>query len=538
MGYSLIWIESLASALLLIAVVTAWSGRRSRRFWQRLAPVLIALVVGTGAGILTYGIGWLRYHGNLDIPWFWYAFAWTLAFVAGSLVLFRNGLRCRGDDGPGARTWSPPALGVALAVLVLLTWTTFANMDLAIKIQLSEVRAEAGAKILAVMPPRVPDRDNAALVYQEAFESLTPATKTPERLRVKDIGFDLVEREFDPKDEELREFLAKQERALVLLRRAAAMPMCSFNHDYFIGANLLLPELDQFRQSAFLLGLDAVCRADQGDGATALEDVAAMFGIARHIDDPILISMLFAVRVEKAATKCLERVLMLYQPKPADLARLALDDKLSFRRQFHRACQMEESGLGLPCFTLLDESSSDSLARLDAPTNSYGLAILQSSFYRVFFLQSDLAGYRRQMKKAQDLAQRPYYEAAKDLEAHNRAIRVRALGIIARLIVPRIDGCAAVAAEGDAAHRLARLACDITAYHRKNGKYPDQLADLTPQYLLSIPSDPFDGQALRMKRDGEDVLLYSVGRDFKDDGGIAGDTSRQEGDIVLRLRGW
>jgi hypothetical protein len=75
----------------------------------------------------------------------------------------------------------------------------------------------------------------------------------------------------------------------------------------------------------------------------------------------------------------------------------------------------------------------------------------------------------------------------------------------------------------------------MTVYREVNGKYPDKLEDLVPGHLASILLDPFDGQPLRMKRSGEDVLLYSIGRHLKDDGGAAWDSAEKEGDIVFRL---
>ena len=48
--------------------------------------------------------------------------------------------------------------------------------------------------------------------------------------------------------------------------------------------------------------------------------------------------------------------------------------------------------------------------------------------------------------------------------------------------------------------------------------------------------DPFDGQPLRMKRDGKDLLLYSIGANLRDDGGSPG-ASPYEGDLVFRVRG-
>jgi hypothetical protein len=59
--------------------------------------------------------------------------------------------------------------------------------------------------------------------------------------------------------------------------------------------------------------------------------------------------------------------------------------------------------------------------------------------------------------------------------------------------------------------------------------------DLTPKHLSQPALDPFDGQPLRMKRDGKELLLYSIGPDLRDDGG-AWDPKSKEGDLVFRVR--
>ena len=535
MGYALIWVESLATALVLVALVTAWSAWRSRAFRRWLGPVCLALLLTALAGSLLYGIGWLRFVRGLEISGFSYMLFWALVFVAGSGALLARGLLSKGTEGPRARSWSGSRLALSLAALVLLTWMTFTNMDLGVKIQLSALRAEAGAMMLAAMPPRLPDRDNAALVYQEAFAALGPSDKVPERWRAKDIWFDIAELKFDAKDKELAEFLDSQKRALTLLRKAAAMPGCWFEHDYFQSVEMLLPEIPNLRQGAYLLGLDALSRASQHDGGGALDDVAAMFGIARHLNDPTLISLVTATATEKAACKILEDVLALTPLRPQDLGRLRLDDNVSYHRLFHRACVMEESSLGLSCYTLL--SSTKSSPWLRETGDPLGLAILGSPFYRVFFLQDDLAGYRRTMKQMQELARRPYHEAVTDWQIFGQGIRQQPTGLIAMMIIPAADRCAAVAAEADAARDLARLGLAMTAYQQKHGKHPEKLDDLVPGYLTGIPRDPFDGRPLRWKRAGQELLLYSVGRDLKDDGGVPWDPANPNNpsDIVFRL---
>jgi hypothetical protein len=42
---------------------------------------------------------------------------------------------------------------------------------------------------------------------------------------------------------------------------------------------------------------------------------------------------------------------------------------------------------------------------------------------------------------------------------------------------------------------------------------------LTPDFLKSVPVDPFDGQPLHYRKKGTSFKLYSIGPDRKDDGG-------------------
>jgi len=54
----------------------------------------------------------------------------------------------------------------------------------------------------------------------------------------------------------------------------------------------------------------------------------------------------------------------------------------------------------------------------------------------------------------------------------------------------------------------------------QNGAVPATLDALVPRYLPSVPADPFDARPLRFKRLPRGYLIYSVGRDGVDDGGV------------------
>ena len=47
----------------------------------------------------------------------------------------------------------------------------------------------------------------------------------------------------------------------------------------------------------------------------------------------------------------------------------------------------------------------------------------------------------------------------------------------------------------------------------------ERLEELVPQFLPSVPLDPYDGQPLRYKRLPAGFVVYSIGADGRDDGG-------------------
>ena len=67
----------------------------------------------------------------------------------------------------------------------------------------------------------------------------------------------------------------------------------------------------------------------------------------------------------------------------------------------------------------------------------------------------------------------------------------------------------------------ALVVCALERFHLANGQYPETLAALMPQFLDKIPNDLIGGQPLKYHRtDDGRFVLYSIGWDEKDDGGI------------------
>jgi hypothetical protein len=72
---------------------------------------------------------------------------------------------------------------------------------------------------------------------------------------------------------------------------------------------------------------------------------------------------------------------------------------------------------------------------------------------------------------------------------------------------------------------MAMLACALERYRLAQGQYPEALNDLVPRFAAALPHDIINGQPLHYRRteDGR-FLLYSVGWNEKDDGGVVAPT--------------
>ncbi|MCA9135328.1 MAG: hypothetical protein KDB00_01180 [Planctomycetales bacterium] len=77
----------------------------------------------------------------------------------------------------------------------------------------------------------------------------------------------------------------------------------------------------------------------------------------------------------------------------------------------------------------------------------------------------------------------------------------------------------------DATHRLLMVEMAIALFRQRAGRFPVDLAELVPDFLASIPIDPYSDKPLIYRIEGDGYVMYSTGTDGDDDGGSFGDSS-------------
>lgn len=111
-----------------------------------------------------------------------------------------------------------------------------------------------------------------------------------------------------------------------------------------------------------------------------------------------------------------------------------------------------------------------------------------------------------------------------------RRIKSRLIAnVVLAIVIPNLESTESANAEGAMRRGLAEVALALAVHRAEKGSLPATLAALIPDCLPDLPTDVFTGKPFRYRRDGEGYVLYSVGKDMKDDDGDA------KKDLVVRV---
>jgi hypothetical protein len=527
MGHTLIWLEGAATLLLLMALLVTWAARRRRRWSQVGLTVLAAILLLLPGVVATWAAAGLCFGRELGLPhnWFVYALSWLLAAGIGVVLVSRRGLRREADGSPAALAWPRGSLLVLLAVALVLLGITVSNLDLAAQLQIAAARAEAGEVLLAVTPPHVPDKDNAAPLYRQAFALLPPASGSPDWQALLRVRADAQEARKELQAKAVKDVLAAQKKTLTLLRQAAAMPACSFEHSYRdlpdAAPRWEIPELGPMELSVRLLCLSALAHAAGDDGKGAALDLRAAFGVARHV--PTVNALRAVIQAERVVLDVLQQVLLLTAPQAEDLARLPLQNDPPYLLKIHEEAAVHgaitvgivspESGL---MRHLVAQYHGEPPAWLSAIAGATVVPL-----WRIFLVPDDLAASRQMW---QDLRRQTANEPAHPTWAAARAaIEDNPGGFLTNLFMkPHLLMLTHRSIDVLTRRELARVAVALMAYRSKNGHYPDTLEKLLPAYLARVPVDPLAGRPLQMRRVGSWLMLSEAGVKMPRQGGPAG----------------
>jgi hypothetical protein len=530
MNFGLLWVEGLLIVLLWVAAWGAWIGRM-RAGWVRRWVLAIMVLVPVGMLIPSVAMSWFaKFEGNLERNWFYYFASLLAVYVLGAVViLYRGGRKEAGR--PAAAVWRRGSLSLAWVFALMLGSITLGAMDLAVRTRCALLSVKVNSLYLATLPAVVSEDQNAAPIYEKAFARLK--ADPPDDILNPPFG---CKKTFDPDEPATIAYLKRQAKTIKLLRRAAAMPTCRFDADLAEpNYEKLFPTagLQEERNAALLLNLHARDVAACGRLAEAVADAAMIFRMSRHFGQrPTLIASLVGLGIDDLGSQTLELALPAVT-RQEELVELRPEGRMPLGRMFQQAIRGEER-FGLMLYRMMPEGlrylSNGQTTIINTPLLNLRTSS-GAAYFRVFYL--DVGAYAALMEKMQHWAVEPYHEIRDQLP---QAEDLGRKDLFMSILTPSMSRAIGVLARAEARDACGRVAVAMTRFRLDHGKLPSGLDELVPKYLESIPADPFDGKPLRLAVKEDRRIIYSVGPDGVDDGGVEIYGKDQKGDVIFTLK--
>lgn len=431
-----------------------------------------------------------------------------------------------------AGKWTLFLVGAALALspfaFIVLARRAEARLERALR-----ELAAAGAPLKAgdLVKPPIPGKENAAVVYRQAFDALSLSSEDQKFIQEVYLGTSSLAA--PAVAARAQEILNQNGRALQLIRRASTMARCSFPRDWRKGLETLFPEYAKLRSCSRLLALDSLMALHDERADEALATCGTMLRVADAAEEPTLIGQLARYAIIGITSRSLG--VILEQGRPSEKGCRSLADQIrgiELTPAFITALQGERA-MGLSMFEQLRSSPSPvwevgAVAGMDsgqaAPRASEESRELRKHVGLVrWWLASEALSYVRLMGRVIAEARLPHREARRirpSLEEEVNSLRYRVPPrVLTATMVPVFTKTRQRRDHASATLGVDQIALLLKAYRARRGEYPDSLAPLADSARRPLPVDPFSGKPFRYERRGAGFIVYSVGLNLKDDGG-------------------
>jgi len=391
-----------------------------------------------------------------------------------------------------------------------------------------------------MLPPNVPDAQNAALLYERAAAALK-RQQAPRKTLLEHLS-DLSRRAFkdspEPEDRAELERLIKQDfvvRALADIEQGTLLPGCRFNRDYRGGLLADLPMSKDVRGLTRLLAARARLEAEGGDPHKAWQTVRTQLKFAGALrDEPTCDSQFTRVIMINYSCRIIQ---WLCEGTPPDedeyrevenlLKGLDGNDPLVRAMDAERLLKGEWL-FNLPHNELYEALSENPWAGGEAPVFLRRLAFRFIAFRPR--LLADHAAYLQRMRKGAQLFEGPY--VPRGTEGYEEIWNVPEHYLLTHDLSPMLEFIHRYYCKTMTDLRLTRAGLGLLRYRQAHGAYPERLDALGLEGLI----DPFTDEPLRYRNEGEGFLVYGVDEDGKDNGGTEKESREdKEYDILWRF---
>lgn len=384
-------------------------------------------------------------------------------------------------------------------------------------------------------------------LYLEAFSKLkSPELKSVELVQLFDSNRPLA---FPPVDAEVLSALSEAENEnedfILTLRQANKIMEARYPVDLTQGMAALMKHLRDIGESTKLLRALGWCAVNTDRNDAAMAYALDILWMSQSLEEePALISQLVRGNCLHMAGSLLEEVFSNGRPEPAALDRLQrFLEGFEMRTAMSRALAYERciliDVLTGPFEKKWEFINYDQSAQgADAITARLGLLKieLQGIHERDLLIALGLLGKIDHAIAGQD-TMTELDQVETELAGHKVVHKGSVPPIIPAMLLPVTVKGVKRLTETEAMKSVLLATVAIQRYQLANGRPPENLKRLVPDYLPAMPIDPFNSKPLIYQVTSEGYQLYSIGMDRQDNGGHRFSGGKDQAyDLVVDVR--
>ncbi len=402
-------------------------------------------------------------------------------------------------------------------------------------------------------PVKMPDDENAATYYTKAEREYYPPAGIASKSQINNLIRKCLDSDTNALAPEIQLFIDSNGLALELLRQGGECEKVEWGYTYTSPLiNAVFPNFATSRNLAKLAAIGAAHSHKSSRDGEALSRIISIqqLGDHRFVDAPFLIGHMVAISIANLTCAMVEFVAhdLMLQAEFEDGS-----DQGATRQQVQVLIDalLDDSKLRMSRTHGLAGERALVLDSVDQIRRGRGVAWYPAPPPPISWLMQpvfteharQIAGLMTEAISAANLETLPEMKRQyPDMEAFLARGANRVLP--ARILMPSLERAILLDFRLRAQRRMAAIALAIRLFEIDHGARPRVLDELVPDYLDSVPRDPFaeGSEAIRYLPAADRPVLYSVGENGIDEGGAYelrsdGSVNLDKADLVFFLNG-
>lgn len=405
------------------------------------------------------------------------------------------------------------------------------DLDAEMKKALAALKAEGRPTTPEeLIPQAIPDKDNAALIYQKVIKKLKDKKVDGKDLfsTLSHLARKIKPAKPNPDAEEEFLYFAEMEpvpEALAEIDKGAQLPDCLFNFDYSKGPEMNFSPLGDIKNLTRILCATAFLQASDGNDEAAWKTILTSLRLAEAFkNNPLLMAKYTRGAQIYDILETIQAISTFAPPSAEEYKKVAkLLKNFDNPEDLPTALDGEMILLG----DWLLKQAPEKLMQLLKKHARMTLNIDNDTI--ITLLKYDrIAQLKAYLKMAKNLKQ-PYSKNDANLITQIKK-EVPAYYLMTRLTLPAVSKVKPQYLGMLAKIRNTQVGLAAQQYKMEKGNYPKDLKGIK----MDKTQDPFNGKPLIYKTTPEGFLVYSIGQNLKDDKGEPSKHRGRDGDVVWK----